>query len=197
MRKTERHNKKRNRFSIFFPILTIIGIGILFTFSSFYEKSWSYNWSGISEEVRNSVKVAEYDGISNGGVGISNRKPKQYDRRHWIMQNATESELLKLTDYPNGTIKTIAYEGLIRKSDFNNKTGLVLKSIKDTEYPIEYQMGCVGAQMYISEYLIDFVLNINNESPLLPDGLKNRYGFSENDIEKIMTEYQTQPSLWK
>ena len=197
MRKTERHNKKRNRFSIVFPILTIIGIGILFSFSSFYEKSWSYNWGGISEQIRDSVKVAQYGGISNGGVGISNRKPKQYDRRHWIMRNATESELLKLTDYPNGTIKTIAYEGLLRRKEFKDKTQLVLKSLKDNEYPMEYQMGCVGTGMYISEYLIDFVLYLDNGGPPLPDGLRNRFRLAENDVDKIMSEYRKAPKKRK
>src|SRR5690606_31557953 len=121
MRKTERHNKKRNRFSIVLPILTIIGIGILFAFSSFYEKSWSFNWNGIRNQIKDSVQIAENGGISSGVVGYGARKPKQFDRRHWIMQNATESELIKLTEYPNGTVKTIAYEGLIRKENFLKK----------------------------------------------------------------------------
>ena len=197
MRKTERNNKKRNRFSIIFPILTIIGIGILFALSSFYEKSWTYNWNGISKQVRDSVKIAEYGGISSGVVGINARRPKQFDRRLWIMKNATQSELMKLTDYPNATIKTIAYEGLLRKPKFENKTELILKSFSETEYPMELQSGCVGTSMYISEYLIDFVLYLDNEGPPLPDGLRNRFGLAENDVEKIMVEYRKHPSLWK
>ena len=181
----------RNYFSIVLPILTIIGIGVLFVLSSFYEKSWTYNWNGISEQIRDSIKVAEYRGISSGVVGIDARKPNQFDRRHWIMKNATVSELLKLTEYPNGTIKTIAYEG------FEKKTELVMKSLKDIEYPIEYQSGCVGRPMYISEYLIDFVLYLDNDGPPLPDGLYNRFGLAENDVKKIMDEYRKQPSLWR
>ena len=196
MRKTERHNKKRNRFSIVFPILTIIGIGIVAVLSSGYEKSWSYNWNGISDQVRDSIKVAEYGGISSGWVGIAPKKPKQYDRRFWIMKNASESELLKLTEYPNGTIKTIAYEGLIRKKDFDKKSELILKAIDDNEFTIEYASGCTGMPMRISEYLVDFVLLINYKSPPLPDGLYNRYNLSETEIEKIMVEYRKKPKLW-
>jgi len=194
MRKTERHIKKRNRFSIIFPILTIIGIGIFAVLTSFYEKTWSYNWNGISEQVRDSVKVAENGGISSGWVGIAPRKPKQYDRRFWIMNNATESELIKLTDYPNGTIKTIAYEGLLRKPEFKNKVDLMLKAIKDTEYSIFYRTGCEGMNMNISEYLVDLVLLIDDKGLL---GKTNRYNLPQTDIDKILNEYKKVPSLWK
>ena len=197
MKKTERHHEKRNRFSIFLPILAIIGIGILFAFSSFYEKSWSFNWNGIRNQIKDSIQVAEYGGISSGVVGIDARKPKQYDRRYWIMQNATKEELLKLTEYPNGTIKTIAYEGLIRKPGFMEKTDLILKAISDTKYPIEYQAGCVGTNMNIGEYLIDFVLYIDDKSPPAPIGLENQFKISEIDRVKILKEYRKTPSLWK
>lgn len=194
MRKTERHTKKRNRFSMIFPILTIIGIGIFTVLTSFYEKSWSYNWNGISNQVRDSVKVAQNDGISSSLVGIALRKPKQYDRRYWIMNNATKTELIKLTDYPNGTIKTIAYEGLLRKPEFKNKVELIFKAIDDTEYSISYRSGCEGMNMNISEYLVDFVLLIDDKGFL---GKTNKFNLPENDIEEILNEYRKVPSLWK
>ncbi|MAB47781.1 MAG: hypothetical protein CMC05_04035 [Flavobacteriaceae bacterium] len=194
MRKTERHIKKKNRFPIILPILTIIGIGIFAVLTSFYEKTWSYNWNGINEQIRDSVKVAENNGISSGWVGIAPRRPKQYDRRFWIMNNATESELIKLTDYPNGTIKTIAYEGLLRKPEFENKVDLMLKAIKDTEYSIFYRTGCEGMNMNISEYLVDLVLLIDDKGLL---GKTNRYNLPQNDIDVILNEYKKVPSLWK
>tara|TARA_R110002012_G_scaffold321209_1_gene548156 strand:- start:1237 stop:1830 length:594 start_codon:yes stop_codon:yes gene_type:complete len=197
MRKTERHIRKRNRFPIIFPIVTIIGIGIVVVLSSFYEKSWIYDWNGIRQQIKDSVKVAEYGGISSGVVGIAAKRPKQFDRRVWIMKNATESELLKLTEYPNGTIKSIAYEGLIRKPEFKNKTDLILKAISDTEYPIEFQSGCVGTNMNISEYLVDFVLYIDDKSPPSPIGFENTFGLSESERNKILAEYRKIPSLWK
>ncbi|MFK8057737.1 MAG: hypothetical protein AB8F78_16540 [Saprospiraceae bacterium] len=198
MRKTERHIKKRNRFSIVFPFLTIIGIGILFAFSSFYEKSWTYNWNGIRKQIKDSVKVAEYGGITSSLVGESAYRPKQFDRIRWIMKNATESELLKLTEYPDGTIKTIAYEGLIRKSDFNNKTDLVLKAIKENEYKTYFQSGCIGMELNIGEYLVDIVLQIgDNSPPPPPNGFGIKYGLSENESNRILTEYRKVPSLYR
>jgi len=190
-------NKRHHRIPIFLPIITIIGIGIITILSSFYEKTWSYNWNEISVQIRDSVKIAAHGGISSGVVGVAAVKPKQFDRRHWIMQNATESELLKLTNYPNATIKTIAYEGLLRKINYTNKTDIVLKSIADTEYPMVYQTGCHGTRMSIAEYLVEFVLYIDDKSPPAPDGIRNRFGFSEADINVIMIEYRKNPSSWK
>jgi len=191
MRKTSFQNKSQNRFTISFPVLAIIAISTLIIFSSFYEKSWSYNWDGIRKQIKDSIEVAKFGGISSGAVGYYGRKPQQFDRRHWIMKNATESELLKLIDYPNATIKAIAYQGLIYKKDFTDKTNLVLRSFDEVDYPIEYGMGCVGTRMYISEYLIDFVLFINDKRPPPPVIFRNRYQFSKEDIEKIMDKYQT------
>lgn len=196
MNKRKRHIEKRNRFSMVFPILTIIGIGIVIVLSSFYEKSWTYNWNGIRQQIKDSVKVAEYGGISTGIVGYDACKPAQFDRRHWIMQNASESELLKLTAYPNGTIKTIAYEGLIKKLEFENKTNLILDAIADTEYHIYLRSGCTGTPMHIGEYLVDFVLQIDDRSPPFA-GEKPNYGLTKNDEEIILTEYRKAPSLWK
>ena len=183
-----RNNSKQSRFSILFPVLTIIGVGIIAMLSSGYEKSWTYNWNGIRQEIKDSLQVAELRGITSGvgGMGISSKK--EVDRRRWIMKNATESELLKLTEYPNGIVKGIAYEGLLRKKGFSNKTELTLKAIRDTTYQIDYQSGCLGWNMNIGEYIVQNVLLIDDEIPppeRLPD-----FGLTEIDKEKILTEFR-------
>jgi hypothetical protein len=197
MKTNKQHIQKRIRFSLVFPILTIIGTGIIVLLSSFYEKSWTYNWNGIRQQVKDSVKVAEYGGISSGIVGYDARKPSQFYRRYWIMKNATESELLKLTEYPNGTIKTIAYEGLIRKPEFENKYEIILKAISDTVYSTYYQSSCSETKMNISEYLVDLVLFIDEKSPRPPIRFNNNFGLTEFERKKIMFEYRKVPSLWK
>ena len=172
MNTNRRNNNNRNRFSILFPILTIIGIGIVIGIVTNYKPNWSYNWSGIRSEIKDSIKIAELRGTKS----------------RWIMKNATESELLKLTDYPNGTVKGIAYEGLLRKKDFDRKTELTLKAINDTIYQIEYPLSCSRWNVYIGEYLVQNILIIDNEIPspeILPD-----FGLTESDKEKILTEFR-------
>ncbi|WP_298346705.1 hypothetical protein [uncultured Algibacter sp.] len=183
-----RNNSKRSRFSILFPILTIIGIGVITAIVSNYEPNWSYNWNGIRKEIKDSLQIAELRGITSGIGGMGASTKNEVDRRRWIMKTATESELLKLTEYPNGIVKGIAYEGLLRKKGFSNKTELTLKAIRDTTYQIDYQSGCLGWNMGIGEYLVQNVLLIDDEIPppeRLPD-----FGLTEMDKEKILTEFR-------
>lgn len=188
--KNKRRNIKKNRLSIFLPILTIVGIGIITVISSSYEKSWTYNWNGIRENIRDSIKVADFEGMTSGVVGVSGRSTMhEVIRRRKIMHDATESELLRLTEYPSGTVKAIAYEGLIRKKDFKQKTEIILKAFQDREYLVSYQMGCEGMNMEIGKYLMTFVLNYNE--PFYPSSREeNNFGISELDKEKILTEYR-------
>ena len=198
MRKTRRHIRNRNRFLKVFPILTIVGIGIVAMVFSFYEKSWTYNWDGIRQQIRDSIKVAKNGDIIGRSFIQCTDGRAQFIRISWIMQNATESELLKLTDYPNGTIKTIAYEGLIKKSDFKNKSDIILKAIKDTEYKTYFTSDCLGNELEIGEYLVDFVLQIGDMSYILPpNGNIIKYGLSESECNRIVAEYRKVPSLYR
>lgn len=190
MKKARRNNQARNRFSILFPILTIVGIGIIIAFVTNYEPNWSYNWNGIRAEIKDSIKVAEFRGITSGvcGMGISSKS--EVDRRKWIMRNATESELLKLTEYPNGTVKAIAYEGLLRKKDFNDRTELTLRAIRDTTYLMDYQSGCIGWNREIGEYLVQNVLMIDDQTPPFPPEMQTEFRFTDIDKERILSEFK-------
>lgn len=189
MNKRSRHNVNRNRFSMLFPILTIVGIGIIVTLSSFYEKSWTYDWNGFSEITKDSVLEMKKTGYTGG----SGQDTKVYERlakkRLWILNNATDKELLKLIKYPDGTVKAMGYEGLIRSDTFERRTDLILQSITDNEYKVYYQMGCMGEEMAISEYLIQFFLKIDTTIPPFPPESIVDYGLSYSDKEKILTEF--------
>ncbi len=185
-----RNNNKQKIFSILLPILTIVGIGIITVISSSYDESWTYNWNGIRRNIKDSIKVADYSGMTSGAVGPSGRSTmNEVKRRRWIMNKATISELLKLIEYPSGTVKAIAYEGLIRNKNFKQKTDLILQGIQDADYLIDYQSGCLGWNMEIGEYLIRNVLMIDDQI-LYPPGSINDYGISELDKEKILTEFR-------
>jgi len=161
--------------------------------SSFYEKSWTYNWSGIRGNIKDSIKVIEYRGMTSGIGGNGRLEIDEVLKRRWIMNKATESELLQLLEYPNGTVKAIAYEGLIRKRNFKPKAELILHGIKDTDYQVPYQSGCLGWNMELSEYLIWHVLLIDDQAPPYPPELTDDFGISEIDKEKILTEFRKRP----
>lgn len=188
MMKRRNHNK-RNRFSILFPILTILGIGIVVVLSSFYEKSWSHNWNNVSKSIKDSVLVAKNTGYT-GGVGPNGRSMEKFAKtRLWIMNNASENELLNLIKYPNGTVKAIGYEGLLRRSDYSKKLDLISKAINDKEYKVYYSAGCEGIELEISQYLIQWFLKIDNQMPPFRPELIVDYGLSESEKEKILIEF--------
>ena len=188
MRK-RRNNKLQNRFSILFPISLIIGLGITIMISSNYEKGWLHNWSGVSSSIKDSVLIAKNTGYT-GGVGPNGISLEKYaTSRNWIMTNANINELLNLTKYPNGTIKAIGYEGLIRKFDYQEKADVILKSIDDNEYKVFYSMGCQGFELKISEYLMRFVLLDENEVPLKKSEQESDFGLTQSEKARIMTAY--------
>jgi len=184
-----RNNNKRSRFSILFPILTILGIGIIAVLTSGYEKSWTFNWNGIESNIKDSISVYKYQSISSGIGGNGRAMPEEIESRKWIMENATESELLKLTEFPNGNIKAIAYEGLLRKKNFKNKVELISNAINDTIYSVYYQSGCLGDELKVGEYLVQNVLMIDDRIPPFRPEIITDFGLLEFEKQKILTEF--------
>ncbi|MCF7569585.1 hypothetical protein L3X37_14645 [Sabulilitoribacter arenilitoris] len=169
--------------------MTIIGIGIVAVLYSGYDKSWFHNWNGVSKSIKDSVLVAKDIGYT-GGIGPNGRSMEKYQkRRHWIMNNATLSELMNLTKYPNGTVKAIGYEGLIKQKDFKEKADLIVRAIDDKEYHVFYSAGCEGFEFEIGEYLMRYVLLNDTELPPVKPGAEIDYGLSQSDKEIIITAY--------
>ncbi len=84
--KYKKTNTKK-RISLFIPFLTIIGIGVFFIYFASYDKSWDFRWSEIRESIKDSIKIAEVEGITSGcgSNGISTQN--EVNRRKWIMDN--------------------------------------------------------------------------------------------------------------
>lgn len=166
-----RDNSKRNRFLILFPILTIFGIGIIAAIFTTSETNDNYNLDGVRKEIKDSIKISELRGTTS----------------RWIRKNATKSELLKLIKYPNGIVKAIAYEGLLRKKEFAQKAELTLRAINDTTYIIDNQSRCL-MNVNIGEYIVQNVLLIDDEIPT-PERLPD-FGLNKIEKEKILTEFK-------
>jgi len=135
---------------------------VVFYFSNAYHPNWKYDWSEIRPELKDTVLVLAYYGdITSSIVGPRAIKPAQYDRRNWFMKKATDKELLNLIDYPSGCVKASAYEALFRRNriDYNK---LLFMAINDTTSFFNYQNGCVGEMMTISEYLVEHVVDLKD-----------------------------------
>ena len=78
---------------------------------------------------------------------------KAIERRRWVMNNATKIELLKLFEYPNGTVKVIAYEGLLRKKGFVPRATLMLIQLK-----VQYIQSTIGLVVLVLENKLESIL---------------------------------------
>ncbi|MCH3884872.1 hypothetical protein [Tenacibaculum aquimarinum] len=182
---------KSNKTSNFTPIISILLIGIIICVSMFYEKSWGYDWSSIRKEIKDSIRVYKFTDITSGIAGDGISSINEVKRRGYIMKNATINELNKLTQFPNGNIKAIAYEGLLRNNNFKNKFNIIIKAINDNDHMVYYQSGCIGQEISIGEYLIQNVLDIDDRlPPRLPNYLSNNFSINDLEKQKILVEFR-------
>lgn len=191
MNKIRRNINKRNRFSLIFPFLSIIGIAFVYIISTGYEKSWNFDWSEIRTEIKDSIMISKFRGITSGmgGMGVSTKDEVQ--RRTWIMKEASVTELLKLSEYPNGNIKAIALEGLLRKKEVKNKTEVILNAINDNKFIVNYQSGCIGEAIGVGKYIVSYVLSLDGSIPPFPNNLK----LPNIDRDKILTEFNNRQPM--
>ena len=193
-----RTKDKRNKFGYLLPFASIFLIVILFSSSSFYQKSWYFDWNEIRLEVKDSILIYEHQPITSGvgseGVSTSH----EVERRHWIMGFSTIKELKHLTSYPDGTIKAIAYEGLLRNPNIPNKKEIILEAINDNkvqgfddnEHIVAFQSGCLVWDLSLAEYLVRDVLHLVGNYPPPPPKSRLDIDFSDADKHEIIAFYE-------
>ena len=166
MKRISRKNKLNvNRWPRLFPVTSITIISILICISSTYKPAWIYNWDTIRSAIKDSTQHLEsYGSITSGIVGYSGITPQQYHRRHWLMNTATEDELMQLTTYPSGVVKATAYEALLKKSS-TRKFELLTNALSDSTSFLYFESGCEGEIMILGEYLMENVLYISHKNP--------------------------------
>ncbi|RXP52473.1 hypothetical protein EC396_11225 [Lutibacter sp. HS1-25] len=144
-----------------------------------YTEKWSYDWKGIRPQIKDSIiELDKYGELTSKSVGVAGITPQQWHRQNWIIENSKESELLKLTDFPSGTVKGIAYEGLLKK-DYLKQYDLFKKVLNDTLTFVHYQSGCFSNGFMLSDYIISYKTIIEN-----PELNQNPININLTDSEK-------------
>ncbi|MFD1062065.1 hypothetical protein ACFQ1Q_02305 [Winogradskyella litorisediminis] len=152
-RKTNRRKTKMNYIPLF--SLGIIFLLLSFTFSHSYVNN--FNWNGIRSEIKDSIiEFEKYGSITSKYVGYAGKTPQQWYRQNWLNENLNEKELSKLTEYPNGSVKGLAYWNLIKNKKVEKKE-LFEKALNDTLAFVHYQSGCIGTGFMLGEFVVSFV----------------------------------------
>lgn len=152
-RKINRRKTKMNYIPLF--SLGIVFLLLSFTFSHNYVNN--FNWNGIRTNVKDSIIAFEkYGSITSKYVGYAGKTPQQWYRQKWLNENLNENELIKLTEYPNGTVKGIAYWNLFKNKKVDKKE-LFEKALNDTLAFVHYQSGCLGTGFMLSEFVVTYL----------------------------------------
>ncbi|AHM59262.1 hypothetical protein D770_04975 [Flammeovirgaceae bacterium 311] len=186
-----RKYRKWPKWLIYLPIVTFMIVGLLFLYSS-NEPRLFYDWSGIRQSVKDTViNIADHGGVTAAIVGFDTVTPQQYHRRTWLIKNTTLNELTILRNYPNGAVKAMAYEGLIRR-DSTHRFEILMRALQDTTTFFNFQEGCLGEWTMLSEYLVDRVLQLHIDitypPPPPPDGYI--HSFSDEEMNEIKNRYR-------
>ncbi len=135
--------------------LGIVFLLLSFTFSHNYVNN--FNWNGIRTNVKDSIIAFEkYGSITSKYVGYAGKTPQQWYRQKWLNENLNENELIKLTEYPNGTVKGIAYWNLFKNKKVDKKE-LFEKALNDTLAFVHYQSGCLGTGFMLGEFVVTYL----------------------------------------
>ena len=145
--------------SRFLPIFLLVFILFTYGFSSSYDSSWNFDWSGIRPQVKDFVlALKNYGLISFGSRGNGKIETVQFNRQIWISKNAFDYELTNLLDYPDGTVKGLSYQALLRKKK-KLKFQLLKRALNDSIAFVHFQMGCIGSSLMLNEYLSFFTFD--------------------------------------
>ncbi|WP_299714985.1 hypothetical protein [uncultured Tenacibaculum sp.] len=176
----------RQKIIHFLPIITFVFVCSMFSFSSFYTPKWMFKWKGIRKEIKDSVqKFDRYGEICFDSTNQFGYKLQNYFTHEWILKNATPSELYNLLDYPDGTVKAIAYEGLMYNLKVK-KFPLLNRSLNDTLSFVFFSSGCEGTGVMLSDYVINFIANIGKGVPPRYDYNPPEIKLSEDEKDEIL-----------
>tara|TARA_R100000789_G_C3006361_1_gene150172 strand:+ start:432 stop:1028 length:597 start_codon:yes stop_codon:yes gene_type:complete len=152
-KKINRRKTKGN----YIPLFSVGIILLLFIYSFSHNQINDFNWNGIRKEVKDSIIAFEkYGGLTSEFVGYAGKTTEQWYRQNWLNENLKEGELSKLTEYPNGSVKGLAYWNLF-KNEKVKKRKLFEKALNDTLAFVHYQSGCIGTGFMLGEFVVSYL----------------------------------------
>lgn len=125
----------------------------------------------ISGRIKTIVaRIEKENTVKGSAVGYSGTKPKQYDNFVELRAGATKTELIELTNHPNGAVRCYSFWALTHDSTAN-LLPLLIKHISDDEQ-VSTLFGCMGGVEKVGDFFIDltarqyFGVNSNKLTPL-------------------------------
>ena len=182
------------------PFLSVFFLFFLllhFSFSSSYDKSWNFNWSGIRPQVKDSVlKIKRYGSLVTV-PGEDESLFSQIKTQSWLFKNTETSELLSLLDFPDSNVKALTYSILLKKKKVD-KYLLIKRSLKDTLSFVELSGGCLRFDMHLAEYVLKHELNFGLKKPINSYKIEDDLTFEQIiEIDSLFKNFKVKEELYK
>lgn len=181
------------------PFLSVFFLFFLllhFSFSSSYDKSWNFDWSGIRPQVKDSVlKIKRYGRLVTAAGEDGDFS--QIKIQSWFYRNAKTTELVKLTNFPDPNIKALSYNTLLRKEN-RKKFFFLKKALKDTLSFVNLEGGCLTYDMHLGEYLLKHQLNFGLRRPKGMHHIEDELTFDQIlEIQKLYLHNKQEEENYK
>lgn len=106
-------------------------------------------------------KISRSKTVDTGPVGFAAEHTKQFDRYIYLINNATENELVVLTDHKDPKVRAYSFEILVAKG-YKNIQQLLQQHIGDTA-TIVIRDGCMRSTEHLNLYWLRLATPRNNE----------------------------------
>jgi hypothetical protein len=132
-------------------IINIIVLIILLGFDSFGQQS-----EAVRPEIQKlATDIAKDNVLKSEGVGFAGVRTEQWDRHEKLIKDATNSELLALTDNSNAVVRCYAFQALATRKEVDIFP-VLLKHLSDTSN-IQTFFGCIRSSQTAGDYFLEVV----------------------------------------
>jgi hypothetical protein len=188
-----------NKSKIGLPFLSVVGIPMLILVLPFFDdsniSSMGFPFATLDEDLWAEVHWLENYGTMqwrNDSLRVISSKYKGKVR------NASTNDLHKLLNYNDGYVKSLAFEGLCKRSDEQVFESLML-ILDDTVNSVEIHAGCIGYPVSVAGYCTIDMLSI--QVPDAPPTPSPKYDvnklFTKNELALIVEKYEQNKSKYK
>ena len=113
----------------------------------------NFDSNQISNQTKKIVKkIEKKNQLMDSAVGFSGYKPKQWENFEELKARASKSELIELTNHPNGVVRSYSFWALSHDSNID-LFSIVKKHLTDNEL-IYTQFGCIIMEEKVGDFFI-------------------------------------------
>lgn len=156
-----------------------------------------YDYSNYPAVYLDTIKaIAHHNRLSSSQRGYGDAGLRIFRRTSWLINHLSTPELLSLVNFPNPTVKAVAFEGLYRRKHPNLFQILLHFLTLEQDY-ISYSSGCISWRLHLSQYCFSYIMKYYpNNGPALPPSSFDYEALTTSEQAMILKELEKYGSYW-